>query len=82
MVTAIYAFIVVPLALVVVATLVFLSLFEPSVAYRIECPSVAPRDAAFGELLATLCGSTRCPVRGTEVISRGEAFYKAELSAG
>ena len=81
MVTEIFAFVVVPLSLLVVATLVLLFLFEPSVAYRIECPSVAPRDAAFGELLATLCGSVQRATRGIEVISRGEAFYEAELAA-
>ncbi len=81
MLTELFAFVVVPLSLFVVLTIVLLSLFEPSVAYRIESPSVAPRDAAFGELLATLCGSAQRPVRGIEVISRGEAFYDAQLSA-
>jgi cardiolipin synthase len=81
MVTEVYAFVVVPVSLLVLATLVLLFLFEPSVAYRIEHPSLAPREASFGELLATLCGSAQKPACGVEVLSRGETFYESELAA-
>jgi|HubBroStandDraft_1064217.scaffolds.fasta_scaffold01227_7 cardiolipin synthase A/B len=76
-----YFFVVVPLSLVLGAVALFLILFEPSVAYRIVCPTTAPRDAAFAEHLATLCGAVRRRVDSIEVFSRGESFYEAELVA-
>jgi cardiolipin synthase len=75
----IYVFVVVPLALLLGAVALFLVLFEPSVAYRVVCPTTAPRDEAFAEQLATLCGAVRRRVDSIEVFSRGEAFYEAEL---
>jgi cardiolipin synthase len=76
-----YVLVIVPLSLLMGAIALFLILFEPSVAYRIVCPTTAPRDAAFAEHLATLCGGVRRRVDSLEVFSRGEAFYEAELAA-
>jgi cardiolipin synthase len=77
----VYALVVVPLSVLACAVFVILALIEPSVAYRIKPPVIAPRDPAFAEHLAVLCGSAQKPVRSLEVRSHGEAFYDAEIAA-
>ncbi len=81
MLSDVYAYVLVPLSLVLCAVFFILVLLEPSVAYRIEAPAVAPRDRAFAEQLATLCGTFLAPVRAIEVLSHGDAFYDAQIAA-
>jgi cardiolipin synthase A/B len=77
----IYVYGVVPISLLLSAIALLLVLLEPSVAYRIVCPAIAPRDAAFTSELATLCGTVERGVDSIEVFSHGVEFYEAELAA-
>jgi cardiolipin synthase len=77
----IYVYAVVPSSLLLSAIALLLILLEPSVAYRIVCPAIAPRDAAFASELATLCGTVQRGVDSIEVFSQGVDFYEAELAA-
>jgi cardiolipin synthase len=81
MLLELYTYVLVPVALVVLGVFVLLVLVEPSVAYRIDAPAAAPREPAFAEQLAALCGAARHPVEKALVLSRGEAFYDAEIAA-
>ena len=81
MLSDVYAYVLVPLSVVLCAVLFILVLLEPSVAYRIEPPVLAPRDRAFAAQLATLCGTVLAPVRSIEVLSNGKAFYDAQIAA-
>jgi cardiolipin synthase A/B len=77
----IYLYAVVPSSLLLTAIALLLVLIEPSVAYRIVCPALAPREAAFASELATLCGTVQRGVDSIEVFSHGVEFYEAELAA-
>lgn len=76
-----YVYAVVPISLLLSVIALLLVMIEPSVAYRIVCPTIAPRDAVFALELATLCGTVQRAVDSIEVFSQGVDFYEAELAA-
>ncbi len=78
---SLYSYVVVPGALVVAAAMLLLALIEPSVAYRVVSPKLAPADDGFGAALALLCGADRRALQNIEVFSRGKDIYDAELAA-
>ncbi|HEX7663116.1 MAG TPA: phospholipase D-like domain-containing protein [Polyangiaceae bacterium] len=75
-----YSYVVVPGALVLAFALLFLALFEPSVAYRVPDPKLAPGDDDFGPVLAKLLGADRSALENVEVFSRGKDIYDAEIA--
>lgn len=76
-----YSYVLVPGALVVLALLVLLALFEPSVAYRVRSPVLAPSDAGFLRALAHVLGVSQRRLGDVHVLSRGADIYEAELAA-
>ncbi|MBA2734940.1 MAG: cardiolipin synthase B, partial [Acidobacteria bacterium] len=70
------------IAIIVLAFLLFLALFEPGLAYKISTPSTEPLES--DDFLCVLEAITDSKIHrhGTvEVLTNGEVFYEAELEA-
>lgn len=68
-------------ALVIVAVLLFLVLFEPSLDYHINTALPAVDAERFLPLLSSLVDTTAHDVSGFTVLKNGSQFYTAELAA-
>jgi cardiolipin synthase len=69
------------IALVIVAFLVFLILFEPGLKYEVKAPS-APLDSdRYARLLGALTDAALRRQSTLKVLTNGEQFYEAELEA-
>src|SRR4051794_15904986 len=69
------------IALVVVGLLLFLLLFEPGLKYCVTPPTVPPDSQGFLSLLGLLADSTVYRRSRIEVLTNGDVFYEAELTA-
>jgi cardiolipin synthase A/B len=69
------------LALVAIAILLFLVLFEPGLAYRVEAPDAPLDSEAYERVLAALVGAPHYQGNRVEVLTDAGAFYEAELAA-
>src|SRR4051794_15870889 len=70
------------IAISILTFLLFLSLFEPSLRYRVSEPPEAPLDSDhFRKLLGTLADSALYCNTTVEVLPNGEVFYEAVLDA-
>jgi cardiolipin synthase len=70
------------IAIVVLAFLLFLALFEPGLAYKISSPSTEPLESE--DFLCVLEAVTDSKIHRhgrVEVLTNGEVFYEAELEA-
>jgi cardiolipin synthase len=68
-------------AVIILAVLFFLLLFEPAVAYRVRAPSVRPDSMQFVDYLSAVLNARLFPAGTIEVFSDGESAYRAELDA-
>jgi cardiolipin synthase len=68
-------------ALVVLGVLLFLVLFEPGLAYKIDSELPAPDSENFSRLLAAVVDETVLEIRDFEVLRDGAVFYPAQLAA-
>ena len=68
-------------ALVIVAVLLFLILFEPAVAYRARPPQARTDSAEFVDYLSALVNARPFAAGEVQVLSSGEATFAAELAA-
>ncbi len=68
-------------ALVVLGVLLFLVLFEPGLAYKIDSELPAPDSENFSRLLAAVIDETVLEIRDFEVLRDGVDFYPAQLAA-
>src|SRR5205809_2556060 len=69
------------IALVVVGGLVLLLLFEPGLKYCVAPPPAPLESEGFLSLLGLLADSTVYRRSRIEVLTNGDVFYEAELSA-
>jgi cardiolipin synthase len=68
-------------ALVIVAVLLFLLLFEPTVAYRVRPPSAPVHSREFVDYLSAVLNARLFAPGEIEVLNDGERTYAAELAA-
>src|SRR5687767_10003408 len=68
-------------ALVIVAVLLFLLLFEPAVAYRVRTPAALVHSREFVDYLSAVLNARLFSPGEVEVFNDGERTYAAELAA-
>src|SRR5918999_2581877 len=68
-------------ALLIVAVLLFLLLFEPGVAYRVRSPSARVDSKEFVDYLSAVLNARAFAHGDIEVLNGGERTYAAELAA-
>jgi cardiolipin synthase len=68
-------------AIVIVAVLFFLLLFEPGIAYRVRPSAVRPDSAEFVNYLSAILNARRFGPGEIEVLNTGAATFSAELAA-
>lgn len=68
-------------ALAILAALVFVLLFEPSLPYRVASPSAPIGSDAFLDYLGAIVNARTFSCDGGEVLDSGEATYAAQLAA-
>jgi cardiolipin synthase len=68
-------------ALVIVAVLLFLLLFEPAVAYRVRPPAARVDSREFLDYVSAVLNARLFPSGDVQVLNTGEATFAAELAA-